>query len=116
MVGQSDGAFNTPKPNEYKKLVAWLSCYIVYRIIYHKYYDKDKNNNPIGYVEAVKRGIYDMSGKSLSILISDYVEKSNFKSSVTLQASEKMSKKYEKTQDVIIDFIDRIKKGGIEFN
>ncbi|MGM0379817.1 MAG: hypothetical protein ACQEQE_08745 [Bacillota bacterium] len=116
MVGQSDGAFNTPKPNEYKKLVAWLSCYIVYRICYHKYYDKDKNNNPIGYVEAVKRGIYDMSGKSLSIFISDYVQRSNFKSSVTLQASEKMSKKYEKTQDVIIDFIDRIQKGGIEFN
>ena len=48
MVGQSDGAFNSPKPGEYKKLVAWLSCYIVYRIIYHKYYDTDKNNNPIG--------------------------------------------------------------------
>ena len=57
-----------------------------------------------------------MSGKSLSILISDYVKNSNFESSPTLKASNKMGEKYQNTQDVVIDFIKKIKNGGIEFN
>ncbi|MCF8010079.1 MAG: hypothetical protein K9L17_02785 [Clostridiales bacterium] len=119
MVGQSDGAFTTPEPTEYKKLAAWLSCYIIYRIVYHWWYDEDKQNNPIGFVEAIKRGIYDTSGKSLSILLSDYIKNTRFKTRKVKNFAEDGQKLFDdavqKTTGTVADFIDRIKNGGIQF-
>ncbi len=119
MVGQSDGAFKTPKPTEYKKLAAWLSCYIIYRIIYHWWYDKDKQKKPIGFLEAIKRGIYDTSGKSLSILLSDYIKNKELKAGKVKNFADADEKRFddavEKTTEVVSDFIDRIKNGGIQF-
>ncbi len=119
MVGQSDGAFETPGPKDYKKLAAWLSCYVVYRIVYHWWYDKDKHKKPIGFVEAIKRGIYDMSGKSASILLSDYIKNTELKTAGVkdfVDADQKLfDDSVKKTTEVLSDFIDRIKNGGIQF-
>ncbi len=118
MVGQSDGAFETPGPKDYKKLAAWLSCYVVYRIVYHWWYDKDKHKKPIGFVEAIKRGIYDMSGKSASILFADYIKNGKLKigkAKYLKDANQKFEDSVEKTTEVLSDFVDRIKNGGIQF-
>jgi len=119
MVGQADGAFNMPEPTETKKLAAWLATYTVYRIMYHWWYDKNNQNNPIGITEAVKRGIYDLAGKGASTLLSGYIKESRFKTGKVAdfanEDQELFDDAVQKTADTLTDFIDRIKNGGIQF-
>lgn len=72
-LGSTDGLIEVPKADEPKKLVIWLTSYVLYRIGYHWQFDKDDNNNPIGITEAVKRGLLDFVGKGAGALLGDYL-------------------------------------------
>ncbi|KJS21675.1 MAG: hypothetical protein VR72_09260 [Clostridiaceae bacterium BRH_c20a] len=75
-AGSADGLIEVPKVNEPKKLAAWLSCYVIYRIGYHWHFDKDDNNNPIGITESIKRGLLDFVGKGAGALLGDFISNS----------------------------------------
>lgn len=73
-LGSADGLIEMPKADEPKKLVMWLSSYVVYRIGYHWQFDKDDNNNSIGITEAINRGLLDFIGKGAGALLGDYMK------------------------------------------
>jgi hypothetical protein len=72
-LGSADGLIQMPKASEKKKLIAWLSSYVIYRIGYHWYFDKDKNQNPIGISESIQRGFMDFVGKGAGALLGNYL-------------------------------------------
>ncbi len=74
LVGTADGLIKIPEKDNPKALAAWLGCYVIYRIGYHKYYDLDENNQPISIIEAVQNGLSDFVGKGAGILLGDYIK------------------------------------------
>ncbi|MDD3660941.1 MAG: hypothetical protein PHT89_09495 [Lachnospiraceae bacterium] len=73
-LGTADGLIKMPGKDDPKALTIWLACYVIYRIGYHKSFDVDDNNEPIGLIEAVKRGINDFVGKGAGILLGDFIK------------------------------------------
>lgn len=73
-AGQADGLIETPSFDKPKALVAWLTTYILYRIMYRWYFDLDENNNPKGLTEAITNGLMDFAGKGASIILGEYAK------------------------------------------
>lgn len=142
MAGQADGAFEMPKPNEAKKLVAWLACYTLYRIVYHWWFDKDDDNIPIGLTESIKRGLLDFAGKGAATILSGFAgdiakkkgwDKYSIADADQTFVNEKMQKGVKTALDAgdklagkaddaiayavttLLEFIERIKSGSIGF-
>lgn len=74
LVGTADGLIKIPEKDNTKALAAWLACYVIYRIGYHKYYDLDENQQPISIIEAVQKGLSDFVGKGAGILLGDFIK------------------------------------------
>ena len=139
MAGQADGLIETPGYNKPKVLVAWLTSYILYRIMYHWYYDMDQETNePKGLFEAVQSGLVDFAGKGISILLGEYakdiadtrgisadtaleqewvnkqVEKGAKKGLDAMgKMAESLDKKISEICAVIMDYIDKIRSGKV---
>lgn len=76
-VGMADGLVEMPdltKPSNYKKFAIWISAYCLYRFSYHLEFDKEDGNS-IGVIEAFKRAVYDMAGKSASSMMNGQIKK-----------------------------------------
>jgi len=74
-IGSADGLIEMPKANESKKLIIWLTCYVLYRIGYHWTFDKDDQGNGIGISLSIERGVLDFVGKGAAVLLGDFLEK-----------------------------------------
>jgi len=74
-IGSADGLIEVPKATEQKKLAIWLSCYVIYRIGFHWWYDKDDEGQSIGITGAAKAGLQDFVGKGFGVLLGDYIGK-----------------------------------------
>jgi len=142
MAGQADGAFEMPKPNETKKLAAWLACYTLYRIGYHWWFDTDDDNNPIGLTESIKRGLLDFAGKGAATILSGFAgdiakkkgwdkysiadadqafvnEKMQKGAKTALDAGDKLAGKADDAivyaVNTLLEFIEKIKGGTLGF-
>jgi len=141
-AGQADGLIETPGFDKPKALLAWLVCYILYRILYHWYFDADESGNPKGLLEAIQSGLMDFAGKGASILLGEYAkeiakkrgldvgstadkeqkwvnEKVRDAADAGLGAMDKaagtLDKKINEITAALLDYIERIRSGGIEF-
>jgi hypothetical protein len=139
-AGQADGLIETPGFDKPKVLIAWLTSYILYRIMYRWYFDKDESNNPKGLTEAVQNGLMDFAGKGASILLGEYAKGIAAKRGINLDSTADKEQKWvnEKVEDAakkgleamdsvagaldkkineitaaLLDFIDRIRNGGV---
>lgn len=76
-AGQADGLIETPGFKKPKVLVTWLTCYILFCIMYRWYFDKDDNNNPTGLAEVIQNGLMDFAGKGLDAMdkVADALDK-----------------------------------------
>jgi hypothetical protein len=142
-AGQADGLIETPGFDKPKVLAAWLSTYILYRIMYRWYFDKDDADNPKGLVEAIQNGLMDFAGKGASILLGEFakgiaknrgIDVGSTADKEQKWVNEKVGDAAKKGLDVmdsvadaldqkiksittdLIDFIDRIKTGGINIS
>jgi hypothetical protein len=75
MTGQADGAFETPSAEKPKMLIAWLTCYILYRIMYHWFFDKEDDGTRKGLAAAIESGLLDFAGKGASIVLGEFTKK-----------------------------------------
>lgn len=135
-AGQADNLLEIPGFDKPKALVAWLASYILYRIMYRWYYDVDDNGASKGLAEAIQNGLTDFAGKGASILLSSYVKdiakKRGINTGSTAEAerefindkikkglnaldpiAEGLDKRLDTFTATLLDFIDRIRSGGI---
>ncbi len=139
-AGQADGLIETPGFDKPKALVAWLSCYVLYRIMFHWYFDKEDNGDPKGLVEAVQSGLMDFAGKGVSLLlgefakgiakergldlhstadkeqqwVNDKVSKGAKKGLDAMDhAAETLDKKIEEIKTVLVGYIEKIRSGAV---
>lgn len=135
-AGQADNLIEIPGPDNPKALIAWLASYILYRIMYRWYFDVDDKGQPKGLVEAIQNGLTDFAGKGTSILLSAYAKdiakKRDIDKGSTANAERKwinekiktgleagdtiagsLDKRLDEFTETLLDFIDRIKNGGI---
>jgi len=142
-AGQADGLIEVPSFDKPKALIAWLSCYILYRIMYRWYFDKDERGNPKGLTEAIQNGLMDFAGKGASILLGEYAKDIAKKRGIDIDSTadkeqkwvnenvesaakkgldamdslaDSLDKKIDEITASLLDFIDRIKNGGISFS
>ena len=110
-VGSADGLIEMPKANESKKLIIWLTCYVLYRIGFHWTFDKDDSGNGIGISLSIERGVLDFVGKGAGALLGDFLEKAGKgrwpeKYSVTSKDQALVNEKVSQAAKVGLDALD----------
>ncbi|MDW7669302.1 MAG: hypothetical protein SCJ93_10795 [Bacillota bacterium] len=117
--GSADGLIQMPGIDEPRKLTVWLSSYVIYRIGFHWYFDKDENQQPIGIAVSIERGLMDFVGKGAGALLGDFLNKSAKgrwaeKISITEMdqnfVNENVSKVTEKGKDAVEKFVEILMK------
>lgn len=109
ITGQADGAFETPSAEKTKLLIAWLACYIIYRIMYHWMFDKEDDGTPKGLSDAIENGLLDFAGKGASIVLGEFTKKI---------AKDKGWDKYsiaDKDQEITNDAVTSVTKTGLQY-
>jgi hypothetical protein len=112
-AGQADGLIETPGFDKPKVLVAWLTTYILYRIMYRWYFDMDENNNPKGLTEAIANGLMDFAGKGASIILGEYAKNIAKNRGINLDSTADAEQKWvnegvEKAAKVGLDTLDTL--------
>lgn len=111
-LGSADGLIEVPKATETKKLAIWLTCYVIYRIGFHWWFDKDEDDQPIGLTKAVEAGLQDFVGKGFGVLLGDYIGKCGKgrwpeKISVTDADQDLVNKNVSKATKAGLDALDK---------
>jgi len=117
--GSADGLIQMPTINEPKKLTIWLSSYVIYRIGFHWYFDKDENQQPIGIAKSIEKGFMDFVGKGAGALLGDFLDKSakgRWAEKISVKdidqnfVNENVSKVSEKGKDAVDEFVQTLMK------
>ena len=114
-LGSADGLIEVPKANEHKKLAIWLTSYVIYRIGYHWWFDKDEDDQPIGIKESVKLGLQDFVGKGFGVLLGDFIGKCGKgrwpeKISITDADQDYVNKQVSKAAKTAFSKMDKVAK------
>lgn len=137
-AGQADGLVETPGMDKPKVLVAWLTGYFCYRVMYHWYFDLEDDGSAKGLLEALSSSAMDFAGKGAAILLGEYAKgiakdrgidigstadaEQKWVNGKVVQgfnaadnAARSLDKKIAEISTVLSDYIDRIKSGGVSF-
>lgn len=114
-LGSADGLIEVPKATEREKLAIWLACYVIYRIGFHWWFDKDEEDNSIGLKEAIKVGLQDFVGKGFGVLLGDFIGKCGkgrwpAKISVTDADQALVNEQVSKAAKATLDKMDKVAK------
>ena len=107
-AGQADGLIETPSFDKPKVLIAWLTTYILYRIMYRWYFDMDENNNPKGLTEAIFNGLMDFAGKGASIILGEYAKNIAKNRGINLDSTADAEQKW------VNDGVEKATKAGLD--
>ena len=112
-LGSADGLIEIPKANETKKLVIWLTCYVLYRVGFHWTFDKDEAGNGIGISLSIERAVLDFVGKGAGVLLGDFLAKAGQgrwpeKYSVTSKDQALVNENVSKAAKVGLDALDAV--------